>query len=203
MFVLDWMTKEVVTVSREDSIENLTNIMNSKKINHLPVVADKKIVGIITRSDVRQALTSIKFIKTKSKVNDFMTREAITVKEYDTLEDVLLLIYDKKVGALPVIDEDNNLIGIITRHDILKAFIKIIGLNENGSTILLKIEDTPEELERIIHTINKTKCKILSFFTLGKDKKTRLISVRFDCINKIFIEDLFKNEGFEIYLPWK
>ena len=106
MFVLDWMTKEVVTVSRNDSIENLTSIMNSKKINHLPVVADKKLVGIITRSDIRQALTSIKFDKTKSRVNDFMTREVLTVKEYDTLEDVLLLIYDKKIGALPVTDNE-------------------------------------------------------------------------------------------------
>lgn len=203
MFVLDWMTKEVVTVSRNDSIENLTSIMNSKKINHLPVVADKKLVGIITRSDIRQALTSIKFDKTKSRVNDFMTREVLTVKEYDTLEDVLLLIYDKKIGALPVTDNDNNLIGIITRHDILKGFIKIIGLNEKGSTILLKIKDTPEELERIIHTLNKTKCKILSFFTLVKGKKNRLISVRLDCINKIFIEELFISEGFEIYIPWK
>jgi acetoin utilization protein AcuB len=203
MFVLDWMTKEVVTVSRDDSIENLTSIMNSKKINHLPVVADKKLVGIITRSDIRQALTSIKFDKTKSRVNDFMTREVLTVKEYDTLEDVLLLIYDKKIGALPVTDNDNNLIGIITRHDILKGFIKIIGLNEKGSTILLKIKDTPEELERIIHTLNKTKCKILSFFTLVKGKKNRLISVRLDCINKIFIEELFISEGFEIYIPWK
>lgn len=203
MFVLDWMTKDVITVKKDDSIENLTNLMNINKINHLPVVSDNKVIGIITRSDVRQATTSLKYNKTKSKVNDFMTREVITVKKYDTLEDILLLIYDKKVGALPVTDEDNNLIGIITRHDILKAFIKITGLDKNGTTVILKIEDKPEKLERLIHTLNQTKCRILSFFTLQKNNNFRLISIRFDCINKMYIQNILKKEEVEIYKPWK
>jgi acetoin utilization protein AcuB len=203
MFVLDWMTKNVITVKKDDSIENLTNLMNINKINHLPVVSDNKVIGIITRSDVRQAITSLKYNKTKSQVSDFMTRDVITVKKYDTLEDVLLLIYNKKVGALPVIDEDNNLIGIITRHDILRAFIKVTGLDKSGITVILKIEDKPEVLERLIHTLNQTKCKILSFFTLEKDNNYRLISIRFDCINKMYIENILKKEGYKIYKPWE
>ena len=203
MFVLDWMTEDVITVKKEDSIENLTNLMNINKINHLPVVSNNKVIGIITRSDVRQATTSLKFDKTKSKVNDFMIRDVIIVKKYDTLEDVLLLIYNKKVGALPVIDEENNLIGIITRHDILKAFIKITGLDKSGITVILKIEDKPEKIERLIHTLNQTKCKVLSFFTLEKDNNFRLISIRFDCINKMYIENILIKEGHEIYKPWE
>lgn len=203
MFVFDWMTKDVITVTKDNSIENLTNLMNKHKINHLPVVEDKKLIGIITRSDVRQALASMQFDKIRSKVCDFMTSNVFTAKEYDTLEDVLLLIYDKKIGALPVVDSDNNLVGIITRHDILKAFIKIIGLDKNGTTIRLKIKDSSSELEKLTHDLKESKRKIFSLFTLDACDNCKIVSIRFDCIDKIYLEKFFSNKGFSFYNPWE
>ncbi|MDY6820093.1 MAG: CBS domain-containing protein [Deferribacterota bacterium] len=203
MFVFDWMTKEVITVTKDNSIEKLTKLMDKYKINHLPVVEDKKLIGIITRSDIRQALMSMKFDKTKSKVHNFMTSEVLTISEYDTLEDVLLLIYDKGIGALPVIDSDNNLIGIITRHDILKAFIKITGLDKNGTTIRLKIKDSSSELEKLTHDLKESKRKILSLFTLDTCDNCKLVSIRFDCIDKIYLENFFTKKGYSFYNPWE
>lgn len=203
MFVFDWMTKEVIAVTKDDSVDKLTNLMNKHTINHLPVVEDGKLIGIITRSDIRQAVTSMQFDKTKSKVNDFMTRDVITVSEYETIEDVLLLIYDKKIGALPVVDNNKNLTGIITRHDILNAFIKIAGLDKSGTTIRLKIKNNSSELEKLTHDLRQSKRKILSFFTLDTASSSKIVSIRFDCIDKIYLENFFSSKGYFFYKPWE
>lgn len=203
MFVSDWMTREVITVTENDSIEDLHNIMLKNRINHLPVVEEGRLIGIITRSDIRQALTSLQFDKTKSKVKDFMVREVTTVNEYDTLEDALVIIFQKKVGSLPVVQNNNKLVGIITRHDIMNAFIKVIGLDKKGVTIYIKIDDTMPEIERLVHTIKQCDRKILSFFTLEKENMERIIAIRFDCVNKIYLEEFFKENNFQIYRPWQ
>lgn len=203
MFVSDWMTREVITVTENDSIEDLYNIMLKNRINHLPVVEEDRLIGIITKSDIRQALTSLQFDKTKSKVKDFMVREVTTVNEYDTLEDALVIIFQKKVGSLPVVQNNNKLVGIITRHDIMNAFIKVIGLDKKGVTIYIKIDDTMPEIERLVHTIKQCDRKILSFFTLEKENMERIIAIRFDCVNKIYLEEFFKENNFQIYRPWQ
>jgi len=186
------MTREVITVTANDSIEDLHNIMSKNRINHLPVVEKGRLIGIITRSDIRQALMSMQFDRTKSKVKDFMVKEVTTVSEHETLEDALLIIYQKKVGSLPVVQNENELVGIITRHDIMKAFIKITGLNEKGVTIYIKIKDTMPEIERLVQTIKQSDRKILSFFTLEKENQERIIAIRFDCVNKIYLEDFLR-----------
>jgi len=203
MFVSDWMTREVITVTENDSIEDLYNIMLKNRINHLPVVEEDRLIGIITKSDIRQALTSLQFDRTKSKVKDFMVREVTTVNEYDTLEDALVIIFQKKVGSLPVVQNNNKLVGIITRHDIMNAFIKVIGLDKKGVTIYIKIDDTMPEIERLVHTIKQCDRKILSFFTLEKENMERIIAIRFDCVNKIYLEEFFKENNFQIYRPWQ
>lgn len=203
MFVSDWMTREVITVTENDSIEDLYNIMLKNRINHLPVVEEDRLIGIITKSDIRQALTSLQFDKTKSKVKDFMVREVTTVNEYDTLEDALVIIFQKKVGSLPVVQNNNKLVGIITRHDIMNAFIKVIGLDKKGVTIYIKIDDTMPEIERLVQTIKQCDRKILSFFTLEKENMERIIAIRFDCVNKIYLEEFFKENNFQIYRPWQ
>lgn len=203
MFVSDWMTREVITVTENDSIEDLHNIMLKNRINHLPVVEEDRLIGIITKSDIRQALTSLQFDKTKSKVKDFMVREVTTVNEYDTLEDALVIIFQTKVGSLPVVQKNNKLVGIITRHDIMNAFIKVIGLDKKGVTIYIKINDTMPEIERLVQTIKQCDRKILSFFTLEKENMERIIAIRFDCVNKIYLEEFFKENNFQIYRPWQ
>jgi acetoin utilization protein AcuB len=203
MFVSDWMTRKVISVGVDDSIEDLYNIMLKNRINHLPVVEEGRLIGIITISDIRQALVSLQFDRTKSKVRDFMVKDVTTVTEYETLEDALMIIYQKKVGSLPVVQNNNELVGIITRHDIIKAFIKIIGLDEKGVTIYIKIKDTMPEIERLVQTIKQSNRKILSFFTLEKENQERIIAIRFDCVNKIDLENFFKANNFDIYRPWQ
>ena len=65
-------------------------------------------------------------------VERVMTRKVITATLNDTLEDAIVLLHDFRVNALPVVDAAGKIAGIITRTDVLEAFIEALGVGEVG-----------------------------------------------------------------------
>ncbi len=132
LLVKDWMTKDVVTVSPDTPMLDAHQVMREKKIRRVPVVQNGKVVGIVTRSDVREAEPSdattlnvweINYLLAKLRVKDIMTSEVITVSPQDTIKTAATLLYENKIGALPVVENDNKLAGIITESDIFRILI--------------------------------------------------------------------------------
>lgn len=106
-----------ITVTEDKTVGDVLNLMAENKIGGIPVV-DKnyKLVGIITNRDLR-------FIKdSKKSVNEVMTKQPlITVKGKVSLEDAEQILQEHKIEKLPVVDESENLIGLITFRDIIKV----------------------------------------------------------------------------------
>lgn len=126
------MTKEVVTVKPKARMLDAHKLMRSNNIRRVPVVKGGKVVGIITRSDVREAEPSeattlnvweIHYLLAKLEVRDIMTRDVITVHENDTIKKAAQLMNTHKIGGLPVVDNEDRLVGIITESDIFKILI--------------------------------------------------------------------------------
>lgn len=132
LLVKDWMTTDVVTVEPETLMLEAHRLMRSKKIRRVPVVSQGKIVGIITRSDVREAEPSqatslnvweINYLLNKLKVKDVMTKDVLTVRPDDSIKTAASLMNDVKIGALPVVKNQAELAGIITESDIFRVLI--------------------------------------------------------------------------------
>jgi len=132
LLVKDWMTSDVTTVEPETLMLEAHRLMRSKKIRRLPVVSQNKIVGIITRSDVREAEPSqasslnvweINYLLNKLEVNDVMTKDVLTIQPDDTIKTAASLMNDIKIGALPVVNNHAELVGIITESDIFRVLI--------------------------------------------------------------------------------
>jgi CBS domain-containing protein len=111
------MTKKVVTVDVDMPIEKALEIMESKKIKELPVVKNKKYVGMVPYYYI---LT--KEINSKSKVNEFMQKTP-GVMPRDDISKTIDIMQDSGIGALPVLDEDQKVVGIVSDFDILKVLI--------------------------------------------------------------------------------
>ena len=129
MTVEDAMTSAVVTLSTDETLRDAINLLRSKRIRHLPVVEASRLVGIVTDRDVKRATPSVLSGIAKEeydnalltmKVAQFMTREPITVTPTSGLKAAVGIFIDKKVGALPVVD-DGHLVGILTEIDILRV----------------------------------------------------------------------------------
>ncbi len=132
LLVKDWMITDVVTVEPDTPMLEAHRLMRSKKIRRVPVVKKGKVVGVITRSDVREAEPSqatslnvweINYLLNKLKVKDIMSKEVTTIRSDDTIKTAASLMNEGKIGALPVVKNRTELIGIITESDIFRILI--------------------------------------------------------------------------------
>jgi len=135
MQVKEWMNRDVLTVTPDESFRTAMHLIRQKGIRHLPVVEGKRLVGIVTDRDLRQAAPSgatslsiheLHYILEKVTVRDIMTKQVVTVRPDQTVEDAALLLLGHRIGGLPVVVE-GDLCGIITETDILQAFLQLRG----------------------------------------------------------------------------
>ena len=139
--VRDVMTKDVLSITKYESIVRVAKILSEKNISGLPVVdKDNKVIGIISQADILSMVgvsrehtfkDLLRYMlgeplpqrKIGDHVGDIMTSPAFTIKPDANIAEVVRIMADKRVRRLTVVDEKNTLIGIITRADILKAVI--------------------------------------------------------------------------------
>ncbi len=108
--------RNVLSVSPETSVAEVVRLMNEHAIGGVPVLEQGRVVGIVSRRDVR----GISGQRSVESVRAIMTREPITAGEDITMEKALEVMYARKVERLPVVDKDGGLAGIITMQDILE-----------------------------------------------------------------------------------
>jgi CBS domain-containing protein len=128
--VQDLMTENPFVVEPETSLLDAYTLMFEKEIRRLPVVRGKKLVGIITLSDIQRALpsafeeagpdTQLKI--TSLTVGDVMTADPVTVVPEDTIQEVAEQMLENQVSGLPVV-QNERVIGIITESDIFKFIV--------------------------------------------------------------------------------
>jgi len=135
MQVERWMNRDLVTVGPDDSFRTAMHLIRQKGIRHLPVVEGKRLVGIVTDRDLRQAAPSgatslsiheLHYILEKLTVREIMTKQVVSVRPDQTVDDAALLLLGHRIGGLPVL-RDGELVGIITETDILQAFLQLRG----------------------------------------------------------------------------
>jgi len=166
MFVSRSMTKKVVAIDKDANILEAREKMQEENIRHLPVVEDgNRLIGIVSDRDIRSALPhrSFEHFDYKKererllslKVKDIMTVDPITVSPFYTIQDALLLIQQKRVGAFPVVDEKGRLKGIISVRDLLRAFINVLGIGEPGTLLCILVEEKVGQLKRVVDAISE------------------------------------------------
>ena len=137
MKVEELMTTQVFTVEPNDMIDRVFFLIHYEKVRHLPVVEKGKVIGMVSDRDMYKALgpkSNSKAIEANKsgnelhvipkKVQNIMRRGVISVSPVTLVSDAAALMADKKIGALPVIDNE-SLVGILSSTDILTVFSKL------------------------------------------------------------------------------
>src|SRR5262249_37698044 len=131
--VRDLMVSCPVTVTPQTAVTEARALMQQRRIRHLPVLENERLVGLITDRDIRLVLPSpatslsaweLHYLLAKLTVSEVMTRFVVAVTPTCPLTEAVDLMLRHKIGALPVL-EHRKLIGILTRTDILRAFYRI------------------------------------------------------------------------------
>lgn len=202
MYVFNRMTPTPVTVAPDTTARKALDIMQTKKFSNLPVIDDGKLVGIIAKEDIVNQYfcgeQGCSFLE-DTPVSELMTTRFVTVKKLDYIEKAAFLLKEKDISALPVIDVDDKMIGIITRTDIFGAFTDTMGVDIEGARLYLVLPDFVGQIARIATIIKHHGVSIsaMSVFDSGiVNTKQMVIKVNSRDIEKL-VEDL-KHGGIEI-----
>jgi len=101
----------VVSVSPGDSVDEAARLLTFHDVSGLPVCDGSRVVGVISEADL--------IGKSGTTVGEVMTSPAVTITESATLEDVAHQLTHQRIRRLPVVDASGNLMGIVSRHDVL------------------------------------------------------------------------------------
>jgi CBS domain-containing protein len=144
--VKNFMSKKVVTCRKSDSLKFALSIMNKNQVSRLVVTdEDGYPVGLITtntllthsdyftKGNTRSRDYLLPINREKLTVSDLLTDELLTINEEDDLALAASKMIKNKIGGIPVVDSNQNLVGIVSKTDIVKAF-SIVGLHEELKT---------------------------------------------------------------------
>ena len=179
MFVRDRMSSPVVTVTPDTPFQDALKLMRDHRFRRLPVVNKKgKLVGIVSERDLLYASPSpatslsvweITYLLSRIHVQEIMTEEVITTMPDIPIEDAAHLMADNKIGGLPVVDEDNRVVGVITETDIFKAFVEMFAGGRSGLRLTLEVPETKDVLLDLSKAIRALDGSIVSVGSFNGD----------------------------------
>ncbi len=130
--IKDWMTRDVQTITPDTTVPEAHRLMTQNNIRRLPVLDGERLVGIVTRGDVRGAEASdatslsiweLNYLLSRLEISEVMTRKPITVSQVSTIRAAAQTMLDNKISGLPVVDNNGTVVGIITESDIFRLVV--------------------------------------------------------------------------------
>ncbi len=156
MFVSNRMTPIPITVSPKTTAREALDLMQKHRFSNLPVVDHGKMLGVIAKEDIiNQYFCGEKGYNliVDSLVEELMTKDYVAVRKLDYLENAVYKLMEKDVSALPVLDDEDKLVGIITRADVLNAFADTMGLDNKGTRIYIIAPDFVGQIAKISNIV--------------------------------------------------
>lgn len=118
------MTTNVKTVQISQKMSEVLRILSENQIHHVPVVDGRKLVGIISTTDIIRLSITVSTADGWS-IERVMNRNLVTIEIHDTVRKAAQLMSDGIFHSLPVVNKDGHLVGIITSTDLIRYLAKL------------------------------------------------------------------------------
>ncbi len=214
MFIADYMTADPLTITADVLIPEARRLLDDNHFRHLPVVdEEKKLIGVVTDRDLRSAYPSTaiddetysKIFETVSAtpVNEIMSTNCSCVSIEATLDDALLVFDRDKVGALPVVTEDDVVIGIFSMRDLTAAYKKLFGSAESGSSLIAVLDETKSHnsLSRIATILEEDDVQCTRLIKIGQVSGFDRIYMRVESSKVGIVHRHLQDSGFTLLKP--
>ena len=189
MLIKDWMATSVLTVDANTSVMRATRTMKENNIRRLPVMSHGKLVGVVTDRDLKDASPSstsdmdiheMYYLLSEMKVKDVMTDKCISLKQDDTLEKAALVMLKERISGIMVLDDEENLVGLLSETDILRGFIHATGIQNGSYQYVVDMPDEVGSTSHVIDLIRKKDSRVLSILTSFEDlpRGTKRVFIR-------------------------
>ncbi len=179
MLVRDRMSSPVVTVTPEMPFQDALKLMQERRFRRLPVTDNKgRLAGIVAERDLLYASPSpatslsvweLNYLLSKITVRQLMIKDVVTIRPDMPIEEAAYLMKEKRIGGLPVVEEDHRPIGIITETDIFKTFVEMFGGGQPGLRLSLEVPRDKGVLAQLTQAIFELDGFIISIGSYNLD----------------------------------
>ena len=201
MLVKNWMSKNVITVDINDSMQEAVGLLKEDEIKMLPVLKKGNLVGIITDRDLKRASASdattldvheLLFLVSKIKIKEIMTKDPIMIPEDFTIEETAEVLLKNKISGAPVIDNEGKVVGTITQTDLFRVLIALTGVGTKGIQFAFLLKDEPGSIKVIADAIRKYGGRMVSILTSYENATQgyRKVYIRMYDIDRAELENL-------------
>jgi acetoin utilization protein AcuB len=194
LLVKYWMSKPPITVNAKSYLKEADELLKKNKIRQLPVVEDGKLVGLLTDKDIKRAapsevtrfehITELYGMISNIQVRDIMSKDPVTIPLDYPIDKAARVLLDSRLSGAPVVDNEGELVGVITQTDIFRVLVSFTGVDKPGIQLAFELEDRPGSIKEVTDIIRKYGCKMFSILTNYKFAKEgyRLVFIRVsDC----------------------
>src|SRR5262245_44538487 len=174
-----WMTRNLVTIESHARIADATAPIAQNGIRRLPVVDNSRLVGIVTAVDILRAFPpdvnpfAIHVPgrhRTIGTIGEIMNRNLLSTTPEAPIEEVARIMQDKKIGALPVVRQD-QLVGLITESDIFRAFVSLFQAMRGGLRITFEITQSEDVFATMAQLVTGKAVRIVSLNSTDHDNR--------------------------------
>ena len=201
MLVKNWMSKKVITIDADDSMQDAMALLKEHGIRRLPVMKKGKLVGIVTDRDLKKASASdattleiheLLYLLTAVKVKDIMTKDPITVPPDYTVEETAQVLLEGKISGAPVVDDSGKVVGVITQSDLFRVLMSLTGIENGGIQFGLQVEDRAGSIKEVADIVRQYGGRMVSILTSYDQVPAgyRNVYIRMHSIDRAKIEEL-------------
>ena len=196
MKIQSLMIENPITIGPNASVGEAIELMKANSIRHLPVVTSgKRMAGFLTLADLKQGL--IPSMLGDVSLDDLMIKNPITVSPDDDIEFAAQLIYNHKIGGMPVV-QAGRLVGIVTATDMLRTFIDMMGILSTTSRIDVVLKEQPAAFKKAMQIINDNGGDIISVSMTPRQKGKRVYYFRLSACKTNVIKKALEKERFKV-----
>ena len=194
MLAHEMMSDTVPILSINDSIQKALNYMEVFKLSHLPVGNKEKFIGIV--SDVA-IYDSFKFDNSLGTIiNRF---ENITVGKNQHILDIMNICCKYSLTSVPVVEDNNDYLGLIVLPDLVKNFSRLINVDANGGIITIQVNMNDYSLSNIAQIIESNNAKVLSMYVVQiNDTQELSITLKLNTTELTSIVRTFERYEYEV-----
>ena len=189
MLVMNWMSQPAITIDADDCAEDAVRLIKKHEIHLLPVMQNGQLVGIVTNRDISRASLGDVLSENRKeegnldsdiKVKKIMTTGPVTVPFDYTLEETVEKFLVHKISGLPVVNQQRDVIGVITKSDLFQLILILTGYGKRGLQVGLELVDRPGCLKEITDIMRDYGGRISSILSTHEraDKGNRRLYIR-------------------------
>ncbi len=207
MKVAQRMTLNPITVCPDDNIYFVKDVMDREKVHRLPVLGkDGALVGLISESDILSAspdfssspsIHEVAYLLSRLTASDVMSTEVMTISPDATIEEAARIMIDGEISCLPVLKE-GKLVGLITRTDLFKLLLELLGARHYGVSASFIVKDKPGIIAEITSRLANCGVDIVSIGTMRSFSDEGLVTMKVQGITCQELSDILKPMVIEV-----